>query len=202
MPGHPIMAALDADKDGALSADEIAKAPEALKMLDKNDDGKLTDDELRPPRRPDGPGEFGRGPRGDGPSEFGRRPRGDGPLDGPPDGRRRGRDFPPPDARDRGPRRGPPHGDEARGPHILPPGAREHLDLSDEQIEKIDALEKEVQGKVEEILNPEQLERLAHMFRRGPDGPGGPGGRERFRGRPDGPPEPPDRPRRPRPPRD
>lgn len=56
-PGIVIMAALDADKDGALSADEIAKATAALKKLDKNGDGKVGRDEirtelekLRPPR--------------------------------------------------------------------------------------------------------------------------------------------------------
>ena len=57
-PGIVLMAALDADKDGALSADEIANATAALKKLDKNGDGKVGQDEiraelekLRPPRR-------------------------------------------------------------------------------------------------------------------------------------------------------
>lgn len=70
-PGIVIMAALDADKDGALSADEIANATEALKKLDKNGDGKVGRDEirtelekLRPPRRErGGGGGFGRGSR-------------------------------------------------------------------------------------------------------------------------------------------
>ncbi len=54
----PIMAALDADEDGEISAGEIEKSIAALKSLDKNEDGKLTQDELRP--------EFGRGgPGGD-----------------------------------------------------------------------------------------------------------------------------------------
>ncbi len=60
-PGIVIMAALDADKDGALSADEIANAAAALKKLDKNGDGKVGRDEirtelekLRPPRREQG----------------------------------------------------------------------------------------------------------------------------------------------------
>jgi Ca2+-binding EF-hand superfamily protein len=43
------MAALDANQDGALSADEIAKAPAALLTLDRNQDGQLTSDELRQP---------------------------------------------------------------------------------------------------------------------------------------------------------
>jgi hypothetical protein len=46
--GNSLFAALDTNKDGVLDADEIAKAPEALKKLDKNGDGKITRDELRP----------------------------------------------------------------------------------------------------------------------------------------------------------
>lgn len=53
---HPIMAALDANKDGVLDAAEIANAPAALRSLDKNTDGSITPEELRP----GGPG----GPRG------------------------------------------------------------------------------------------------------------------------------------------
>lgn len=49
-PPPPIMLALDANHDGVIDADEIANAPAALKTLDKNGDGKLTQDELRPPR--------------------------------------------------------------------------------------------------------------------------------------------------------
>lgn len=62
-PVPPLVAALDANKDGELDASEIANASAALKSLDKNGDGKLTVDELRP-ARPNG----GRGPgRGHGP---------------------------------------------------------------------------------------------------------------------------------------
>ena len=46
----PINAALDADGDGVIGADEIAKATESLKKLDKNGDGKLSSDEFRPQR--------------------------------------------------------------------------------------------------------------------------------------------------------
>lgn len=58
----PIVAALDADGDGVISAAEIANAPAALLKLDRNRDGKLTPDEYRPPRPDDGfaaPGEKG-----------------------------------------------------------------------------------------------------------------------------------------------
>jgi hypothetical protein len=44
----PLMLALDADHDGALSVTEIKNAVASLKVLDANSDGKLTRDELRP----------------------------------------------------------------------------------------------------------------------------------------------------------
>lgn len=47
-PMDPVMLALDADKDGALSSAEIDGAPASLAALDANKDGKLTQDELRP----------------------------------------------------------------------------------------------------------------------------------------------------------
>lgn len=50
LPPHPLMEALDLDKDGKLSAEEIKKAPQSLLKLDKNGDGELTRDELRPNR--------------------------------------------------------------------------------------------------------------------------------------------------------
>lgn len=52
-PPPPIITALDLNHDGVISADEIAKAVESLKKLDKNGDGQLTPDELRP-ARPEG----------------------------------------------------------------------------------------------------------------------------------------------------
>src|SRR6185369_8879454 len=52
-PPPPIIAALDANHDGVIDETEIANASAALKSLDKNGDGKLTIEELRPPR-PDG----------------------------------------------------------------------------------------------------------------------------------------------------
>jgi hypothetical protein len=44
----PVMLALDLNKDGELTADEIARASASLLTLDKNKDGKLGEDELRP----------------------------------------------------------------------------------------------------------------------------------------------------------
>lgn len=59
----PVLAAIDANKNGILEADELAGAPAALLKLDKNGDGELTREELqagRGARRADGE----RGPRG------------------------------------------------------------------------------------------------------------------------------------------
>jgi len=48
------MAALDPNNDGVIDEKEIEQATKSLKTLDKNSDGKITMEELRPPR-PDGP---------------------------------------------------------------------------------------------------------------------------------------------------
>lgn len=66
---HPLMAALDTDKDGTLSAGEIAAAPENLAKLDKNGDGKLDRGELFPP-----PPKGQRPPRGPRPADDGDEP--------------------------------------------------------------------------------------------------------------------------------
>jgi hypothetical protein len=73
--------AVDANRDGEISAEEIEGATAALKQLDRNGDGKLTAPELRPgPRvgrdgQPRRDGDFRRGPGGrlgDGPPRRGR----------------------------------------------------------------------------------------------------------------------------------
>ena len=48
MQNLPVLAALDTDGNGEISAAEITAASAALKTLDKNKDGKLSADELRP----------------------------------------------------------------------------------------------------------------------------------------------------------
>lgn len=83
-PPNPLFEALDANGDRQLSADEIKNATAALAKLDKNNDGKLTVDELRPegfgrggrggPEGPGGRGFGGRGPGARGPG--GRGPEG------------------------------------------------------------------------------------------------------------------------------
>ncbi|MBS1856028.1 MAG: hypothetical protein JST11_11730 [Acidobacteria bacterium] len=65
----PAFQALDADRDGVISAAELANAPAALKSLDKNGDGKLTADEVRPQMGERGGREGGRGGREGGPGD-------------------------------------------------------------------------------------------------------------------------------------
>jgi hypothetical protein len=63
-PPPPFFAALDADRNGALSDDEIDGAPEVLRKLDKDGDGKITLEEFRmPPPRPPGDQEKPKNPR-------------------------------------------------------------------------------------------------------------------------------------------
>lgn len=56
-PAPPLVGALDADRDGALSAEEIAQSSAALAKLDQNKDGQLGPREYGPrPPREGGPG--------------------------------------------------------------------------------------------------------------------------------------------------
>ncbi len=60
MMRSPAFQALDADHDGVISSAELANATAALRTLDKNGDGRLTEDEVRPqmgPRDGQGSGE-------------------------------------------------------------------------------------------------------------------------------------------------
>lgn len=66
VPGGPLMAALDTNRNGVLESDEIDQAIVALRKLDRNEDGKLTLPEL-----------FGGRPSGD-------RPPGGRPFEGRP----------------------------------------------------------------------------------------------------------------------
>jgi hypothetical protein len=52
-PPHPLWIALDTDENGEISAEEIEAAAEALAKLDENEDGKITRDEVKPPKPPE-----------------------------------------------------------------------------------------------------------------------------------------------------
>jgi hypothetical protein len=80
-PPNLIFLALDLDKNGEISSKELAKAATSLAKLDKNKDGIITEEEVRPPRPPGGR----RGPGGP-PEGF------DGPPGGGPPGAARGAD--------------------------------------------------------------------------------------------------------------
>ncbi|MEA3187727.1 MAG: hypothetical protein QOD99_1557 [Chthoniobacter sp.] len=65
---NPFLSVFDANGDGTIDEKEMINATAALKKLDKDGDGKVTDDELRaamPGRGPGGPGGQG-GPGGPG----------------------------------------------------------------------------------------------------------------------------------------
>ena len=167
--------AFDANQDGKLTKEEVTD--ERLQRLfaraDADHDGVVTKQELTAlaAREPAG-GRGGFGGPG-GPGGFGPPPGGPG-----------------------GFRMGPPRPGE-----ILPPMLRDRFELTEEQSKQVDALQKEVDARLEKILNEDQRKQLKEMRSRGPGGPGGfgppgggfgPGGR---RGGPDGvPPPPPDRP--------
>lgn len=180
------MMAFDKNGDGKLARDELTDS--RLKVLferaDADKDGVVTKDELQTLLTREsanigrgGPGGPGGGPGRDfgGPGD---RPEGGpgGPFGGPP-----GDGFGPPGAG------GPP-----RPGQILPPFLQDELELSDNQREEVDALQKEVDAKLDKILTSEQRDRLREMRgRRGPGagGQGGPGGRgaDGGRGRDGGP---------------
>ena len=73
----PVMTALDSDGNGEISSEEIKGAVAALKKLDKNKDGKLTEDELRPNSGGRG-GASGQRPSRGGEGRGGQRPSGGG----------------------------------------------------------------------------------------------------------------------------
>jgi hypothetical protein len=75
---------------------------------------------------------------------------------------------------------------------VLPPMFRQALRLTPEQREQVDELQKEVDARLDKILNVEQKKQLREMRERGPGRFGPPGGRPGGGAPP--PPPPPDRP--------
>lgn len=131
-PFDPLRRALDADGDHVISSDEIANAAGALKTLDKNGDGKLDHEELRPPMPPGM--EHRRGDRDRGP---------EGDRRGPPEGRR----GPPPEDR-RGP---PPGGDrpEGRGAFRGPDGPQPPMPSPEQMVDRMMEFDGDKDGKLD-----------------------------------------------------
>lgn len=90
-PRGPLAEALDANRDGVISAVELKNASRALAKLDRNGDGKITREEYMPAQRGGQGGRPGFGGPGQGPDrpDGFRRPGGPGPGQGRPDGFRR-----------------------------------------------------------------------------------------------------------------
>jgi hypothetical protein len=62
MQNDPVLSTLDKDRSKDISANEITAAPTALSALDKNQDGKISEDEVRPQREGGGGQRPRRGP--------------------------------------------------------------------------------------------------------------------------------------------
>ena len=65
-------------------------------------------------------------------------------------------------------------GSKDMGAHVLPPGAREKLNLSADQAAQIDALEAQVTASLQKILTADQFKTLSTMHPRGRGGRRGP----------------------------
>jgi hypothetical protein len=156
------MMAFDGDKDDKLTKSEVtdARLKRLFDQADGDKDGLVTRSELnalmareRASARGTGGGPGGfGGPGGGGRMGFGG-PGGRGGFGGPP-----------------------------RPGQILPGMFRQQLSLSADQEKEVDALQKEVDGKLAKILTADQRQQLKEMSERGPGGPGGPGGRPGFGG--------------------
>ena len=169
--------ALDANKDGQLSTEEVTdkRLQPLFKRADADQNGSVTEAELtawhtqeaaaasQSRGRGRGPGGDEGGPPGgpEGPDEFGGGPGGPPP----------GQGF------------GPPPGGRPRPGQILPPFMQDELGLSEAQVAEIEKLQHQVDAKLAEILTPEQKTQLENMGQRGgpgsrgtgPGGPRGPG---------------------------
>jgi hypothetical protein len=169
------MMAFDKNMDGKLTKDEITD-PRLMRLFeqaDTNKDGVVTKEELEALAKKLGADDRGGQPPGGGPGGPGGRGRGGPGGQGGPGGGRGGFGGPP------------------QPGTILPPPLQERLGLSDEQKKQLDALQNEINAKLDKILTDEQKKQLKEMRDRGPGGrPGGPSGPG---GRPGGPGGGPDR---------
>jgi hypothetical protein len=175
------MMKFDKNQDGKLTKDEVTD-PRLHRLFDRADtnrDGVVTRQELAAlAAKPEAEAPQVRGPGGRG---FGPPP-GGGDFGEPPDDGPGGPGF-------RGPGRGGPGGPPGGGPgrfagpprpgQILPPFVQERLNLTGEQKRELQDLQKQVDDRLAKILTDEQKKQL-HEMRAGPGGRGfgrrGPGG--------------------------
>jgi hypothetical protein len=146
------MMEFDKNKDGKLTRSEVTdqRLHRLIDRADANHDGVVTKDELTTLAAKEQANDRDR-PPGFGPPGFPPPPPGGGP----------GRFM-----------MGPPRPGE-----ILPPMFQQRLGLTPEQKEQLEALQKEVDAKLDKILNVEQKRLLKEMRERGPGGFGPPGRR-------------------------
>ncbi len=178
--------AFDANKDDKLTKSEVTdeRLHRLFDRADTNKDGTVTRGELNALQVRERANARGRS------SGFGGPGGGPGGFGGPGGGGRGGFG---------GPGGGPPQPGQ-----ILPPMLRQRLGLTADQQKQVDALQKEVDAKLDKILTSEQKQQLKQMRERGPGGfgPGGPppggGGPGGFGPPPDGDGPPPGGGRRPR----
>jgi hypothetical protein len=151
------MMAFDANKDGKLTKDEVTdtRLVSLFGRADANKDETVTKAELT------ALGEKEYTSSGGG---FGGGPGGPGGPGGGPGG---------------------PGGPMGRPGEVLPAMLQGFLRLSEDQKAEVAALQKDVDARLDKILNEDQRSTLKQMRERGPGGPGGPGGRGR--GGPGGP---------------
>jgi hypothetical protein len=164
------MMAMDKNKDGKLTRDEITDE-RLMRLFDESDtnkDGVVTREELislAAKLEAEVAAGGGRGgPGGGGPGGF---------------------DGGPPDGGPGGPGRGAPGGRGGFGPppqpgQVLPGRLQDELNLTDDQRMQVGELQKEVDARLAKILTPEQMRQMKQMRGRGPargrnGGPGGQG---------------------------
>ncbi|MBM4069614.1 MAG: spore coat protein CotH [Planctomycetes bacterium] len=165
----PILAALDKNDDGKLSKDEVlAGVKKFFTDLDKDENGSITEAQLaeglnRIFPQPKG---FPGGPGGPGGFPGGKDPGG---FPGGPGGPGAGPGGP-------GGFPGGPPGGLPRPGEILPGFLQQQLKLTAEQRKELEKLQKEIEAKLDKLLTEEQRKTLRDMRRRMSGGfPGGPG---------------------------
>jgi hypothetical protein len=144
---HRLFDLADANKDGIVTREELMALAAKMDQEFGSDDGpggKGPKGKGPKGKGFGGPGEFGKGPKGPG-GEFGKGPKGPGGFGGPP-----------------------------RPGQVMPVFLQDMLQLTEDQKKQVDALQKDVDTRLEKILTDEQKQRLRQFQDRGPGGKGPP----------------------------